>query len=391
MSSSQNQPHYDIAISISDKIDANHLYSNGISQNIVLLYELFELLGHKVFLVVITPRENQKLKFNNNQQFDTYTLEELTEKQQTLDLFFEAGAIQNTDSRGIIKSLSAKIISIHYGNSLIMDMENILYKDEKDSGFQHIADSIDYIWISPHHAYHQSYLEILYNAKASIIPFVWNPKFIKNKKFSKKDFRTVPNIYVMEPNISVVKNALIPMTIIEALYCKSPDSFHQAFIVNGDCIKDKPYLLNNIISNMHSLNASVVKDKVFFSERCRFDDVFIHPDILLSHHWNNGLNYLSLEALYHNIPLVHNSEFFEEVGYFYPDFDVHKGAEVLEDALKNHKANFLVHKNKNQEFLKQYSIYNSKVQQQYQQLLDDMIGNSSKQQRIFTDIYKSNS
>jgi hypothetical protein len=378
MSSTSNQKSYNIAISIVDKIDVNHLYSNGISQNIVLLYELFELLGHAVFLVVITPRENQKLRLNNNKQFNASTLEELKQNQQSLDLFFEAGSIQGKDVRNLIKLLGAKIISVHYGNSLIMDMEHILYRDEKDAGFQHIADGVDYIWISPHHAYHQSYLEILYSASVSTMPFVWNPKFIQNKKFSKKDFRAVSNIYVMEPNISVVKNALIPMTIIEALYRKNPDSFHQAFVINGACIKDKSYFLNNIVNSMPSLNASVVKDKVFFSERCQFDDVFTHPDVLLSHHWNNGLNYLSLEALYHNIPLVHNSEFFQEVGYFYPDFDVHQGAEALEDALLNHKANFVNHKSKNQEFLKQFSIYNPKVQQQYQQLLTEIISNENK-------------
>ncbi len=184
-------------------------------------------------------------------------------------------------------------------------MENILYKNEENVGFQHIAKGIDYIWISPHHAYHQSYLEILHSAQASVMPFVWNSKFIKSKKFSKKDFRKKPNIYVMEPNISVVKNALIPITIIEALYRKNPNSFNQAFIVNGAHIKDKSYLLNNIVTNMPGLNASVVQDKVFFSGRCKFDNVFSHPDILLSHHWNNGLNYLSLEALYNNIPLGH--------------------------------------------------------------------------------------
>jgi hypothetical protein len=360
--------HYNIAISITDKINTSHLYSNGISQNIVLLYELFERLGHNVFLVIITPREAQTITLNDNQQLNALTLEEL-QKKQSLDLFFEAGSILSKAERDAVKKLGATFVSVHYGNSLIMDMEKILFQDEKNPGFQHIADGVDHIWISPHHAYHQSYLEILYNAKADVAPFIWDSRFLKRKNFKKEDVRTPANVYVMEPNISVVKNALIPMTIIEALYRKSPDSFNQAYFVNGACIKDKPYLLNNIVTNMSSLNASVVKDKVFFSERCQFDDVFTHPDVLLSHHWNNGLNYLSLEALYHNIPLVHNSEFFEEVGYFYPNFDVHKGAEALEDALVNHKANFLEHKHKNKEFLKQFSIDNLEVQHQYQKLL----------------------
>ena len=63
---------------------------------------------------------------------------------------------------------------------------------------------------------------------------------------------------------------------------------------------------------MPSLNASATKEAAgIFFERCRFSDVFSHPDILLSHQWNNALNYLYLEALYKNIPLVHNSDFLQ--------------------------------------------------------------------------------
>ena len=361
---------YSIAISIVDKIDAGFLYANGISQNIVLLYELFELLGHEVCLIVNTARPNQTMTLNSDKAFVTYTLEEYEKTGRKLDLFLEAGQVQGEDQRLLIHQLGAVIVSIHYGCSLIMDMENILYKNEENAGFQHIVSNVDYIWISPHHAYHQSYLEILYSAPCEVAPFIWDPHFISKKKFKRQDVKKKPNIYVMEPNLSVVKNALVPLAIIEALYRDDPDTFHHAFIVNGDAIKDKSYFLNNIVTNMPSLNASVVKDKVFFSDRCKFEDVFTSPDILLSHHWNNGLNYLSLEAIYYNIPLVHNSEYFKEVGYFYEDFNVYQGRDALKNALKNHRAHFPAHQQKNKAFLKRFSIYNKKMQANYREMLD---------------------
>ncbi len=364
--------HYTIAISIIDNIDTEMLYANGISQNIILLYELFELLGHTVILITETARDNQKLKLNTGKLFTICTLDELKQAKQKIDLFFEAGAIQTDDEKKILRSLGAKIVSIHYGASLIMDMEHILYKNE-EGGLQHVVGDIDYLWISPHHAYHQSYLEILYSAPCEIIPFIWNPKFINKKGFGRKDFRSTPNIYVMEPNLSVIKNSLVPLAIIEALYRDDPDAFHHAFIVNGDEIKDKPYFLNNIVTNMPSLNTNVVQDKVFFSDRCRFDGVFVHPDILLSHHWNNGLNYLSLEAIYHTIPLVHNSLYFKEVGYFYPGFDVHKGAAAVKRALSEHKDQFTAHQHKNKVFLQRFSIYNKIVQQTYRERIEKAI------------------
>jgi len=364
-----------IALSIIDDIDNNRLYSNGAFQNILFLYDLFEQLGHNLFLVTKTPRQKQKIIFQDDQSYNTLTLDEINNNKQSIDLFFEAGQVQTIEERHIIKLLGAKIISVHFGNSLIMDMEEIIYKDEKKSGQRHVIQDVDHVLVCPHHAYHKSYLEVLYNTRASIMPFIWNPKFIQNKNFSEKDFRNPPNIYVLEPNISVVKNCLIPMTIIESLYRKKPNSFNEAYILNGLRIKDNDYLLKNIIINMPSLNANAVKDKVFFSKRFKFYDAFNCPDILLSHHWNNSLNYLSLEALYQNIPLVHNSECLKEVGYFYPDFDVHKGALALEDALKNHKNGFLKNRENNQLFLEKYSIYNNKIQEKYKDLLNDIMTN----------------
>ncbi|WP_428095948.1 DUF2827 family protein [Candidatus Thioglobus sp.] len=386
------QKKYQIAISISDNISADSLYNNGISQNIVLLHDLFELLGHQVLLVNNRGHKNQKLKLDKGKEFSLYTVSELKKRDVAIDLFFEAGQVIPTKDRKLVKSLGAKIISIHYGNSLIIDMENIFYRDIKKAGFQNISDEIDHIWISPHHAYHLSYLEILYNAKASVVPFIWNPTFLEEKKLTPDNFRKKPNVYVMEPNISVVKNALIPLTIIEALYRQNPEKFDKAYIITSRPMHEKSYFINNILQNMDCLKGVSTKNKVFFSERCKFDDVFTHPDILLSHHWNNGLNYLSLEALHHNIPLVHNSEFLQDVGYFYPDFDVHKGAAALEDALENHQSNFTQHQQQNQVFLDRFSIYNKDVQKQYQTLLGDVINQPDKNtETVFTDIFQNNS
>lgn len=360
-----------IAISIAGHVDGNTLYANGISQNIILLFRLFELLGHEVVLIADNHQKDQKL--SENQVISLYTVDQLKEDKWSIDLFFEAGAVIAADKKDIIKSLGAKLISINYGNSITIDMENIIYSNDEKAGFQHIPHAVDYILVSPHHIHQASYVGTIFQADVGVIPFIWDPDFIIKKNFRKKDVRKKPNIYVMEPNLSVIKNALIPMAIIETLHRQDPESFHQAFIFNALDIKDKPYFLNNIVSNMASLNASATKDKVFFSRRRRFDDVFSYPDILLSHQWKNALNYLSLEALYHNIPLVHNSEFLQEVGYFYPDFDVTKGAEALLDGITHHKDNFAQQQNKNQSFLHQFSITSKTRQKEYQELIEKLL------------------
>jgi hypothetical protein len=61
-----------------------------------------------------------------------------------------------------------------------------------------------------------------------------------------------------------------------------------------------------------------------------------HGDCIVSHHWENGQNYLYYEALYGGYPLVHNSEFIKGCGYYYPHFDCQAGGQALLRAFMEH-------------------------------------------------------
>ena len=67
-------------------------------------------------------------------------------------------------------------------------------------------------------------------------------------------------------------------------------------------------------------------------------DIMIqHANAVVSHHWENGLNYLYYDILYGGYPLIHNSTFIKDFGYYYPDFNPIAGGDVLLDALENHR------------------------------------------------------
>ena len=59
-------------------------------------------------------------------------------------------------------------------------------------------------------------------------------------------------------------------------------------------------------------------------------------DAVLSHQWTNDQNYLYLDVLYGNYPLIHNSPWLKDAGYYYPDFEVQVGATELLRAKLNH-------------------------------------------------------
>lgn len=60
-----------------------------------------------------------------------------------------------------------------------------------------------------------------------------------------------------------------------------------------------------------------------------------HADIVVSHQWENELNYLYYDVLYGGYPLVHNSTMLK-CGYYFEAFDADSGAEILLDVLRNH-------------------------------------------------------
>ena len=62
-------------------------------------------------------------------------------------------------------------------------------------------------------------------------------------------------------------------------------------------------------------------------------------NMVVTHHWENGLNYLYYEVLYGGYPLVHNSEFLKDYGYYYPIFEPEEGGKAVVRAFENHDKN----------------------------------------------------
>jgi hypothetical protein len=61
-----------------------------------------------------------------------------------------------------------------------------------------------------------------------------------------------------------------------------------------------------------------------------------HADAIVSHQWQNEQNYSYLDALYGDYPLVHNSPWLKDAGYYYRGFDAREGAAQLHRAAVDH-------------------------------------------------------
>jgi hypothetical protein len=98
-----------------------------------------------------------------------------------------------------------------------------------------------------------------------------------------------------------------------------------------------------------------------------------HIDAVVTHQWENALNYLYWDVLYAGWPLIHNSPEIREAGYFYPAFDPVTGGAVLTDALEHHAANFQRDRPAVLETLWRFNVDNPRVQARHGELLEQVM------------------
>lgn len=367
-----------IAITIGS-VNVRHelFFVNGMMQNIKFLYDLLDSLGYEPFFLPLGETKKKDVDGTaindaeegtlllNNETYRYNTLAMLKESGEKVDLVLEAGITVATGDRHYLRdSHGSTIVIIRYGNSLVMDIQEFLFKDEK--GFRNINQGADVVWYSPHFERAKTYLESVMGCEAHCCPYLWEPEFVDPSFDAQPDPGLKPEVVIMEPNIDVVKTLVIPTCIVNEVYLRDPDSFEKAWILNANHVRNKAFFKNNMVANLPVLPSDA--NKIYFSDRAKFEDVFVKKRILVGHHWENELNYLYCEAAYKGVPLVHNSDSMAEIGYFYPQCDVKLGADALSRALKNFDSDEDIEHNR--EFLTRYSIHNASVRETYIKLIE---------------------
>jgi hypothetical protein len=263
-----------------------------------------------------------------------------------------------------IKSKNIKIIKYEMSNKYVLSMEKMLAGSELMSNSNEAV--FDEIWTTPQHVNTcKSFLKYDYNCdNFSVVPHVWSPMFIEYAfSLTNSDIigyhSTSPEkrIGVFEPNLNIVKTAVFPMIIINNAYKKDPKNIKEVWITNTTKMKDNKKFVR-LANKMIPDNKSIAS----FESRYKFARFASqHTDIVVTHQWENGLNYLYCEALYLKYPLVHNSTFFKDTGYYYPNFDADLAGDALLDAINNHDKNIDEYNKKCEEMIWRHSIDNPEI------------------------------
>ena len=348
----------------------NGIFCNGLQQNIVFLAQLLNDLGHES--IICLPHDIDRC-IDAPKDILLIERKEIINHSKNVDLILNTAWMIEEKVIKAIKKVNSSFRNIHilYGNSLLADVERCSWND-------HIAvcnKNVDEVWISPHYKFSFEYFKTYYKTdKVKTLPYIWSPYFVDLhegiwNKADKTCFYSPGkdmSIGILEPNLNITKHCLPSIMSVECLHNNFPEvNFKKVVAYCSKKLMDKKYFK----SLMWNLN--ITKNlKIEFAGRKMVSGIFSHEcNLFLSHQLLNALNYTYMEALYFNMPLIHNSEIIRDAGYFYADYNVIEAAKMIKKASEVHDSNLDSYRQKSQSILNKYSPNNPEVINEYRKLL----------------------
>ena len=388
-----------IGITLGLNRDNESMWINGIKLNAIFLANMFKSLGHDVYLLdtngkVAANKITGKLdKDKIVWDVDEFPIYQFLKKWKDVDLLFTLGTAMDDSTLKTFKNQGKhkRVVKYMCGNNYVIDMERIIFGGKEELA-PTLQKEVDEIWYVPQQQKHNhDYYRILHwldEDKVKPVPFIWDPMFIdktENLYGGKLEDGTVIDFPVpvyqpkdlskmrltcMEPNMNTVKFHMIPMLIAEEAYRNGYD-FEVFNIISASKMMKSVYW-KTIIGKL----------KLFDPENCKINVHHRYPvhsilakltDVVVSHQWDNPLNYAYLDAMYLQYPLVHNAHMIQDAGYFYTGFDIKAGFKQLEKVFNHHNDNIDKYNERNEIVLERYTIYNENMLDTYRKLLDNLI------------------
>lgn len=354
---------------------ANNFYGCGARQNTIILYDILTEIGYEVFFIYSDTLERGELLSSG---FNNYVFKHVNDDFGKVDLLI-CSDFTCPDLVHKIKqnNKNCKVSLLILGSLYYSDLSAMLSNKN-----QHLLTSqtwIDEVWISPHIKadinYHQS---IFYPAKVCILPFIWSEKFLENSLLKHKDNGFLPSRWkasdkkaiIMEPNLTVQKFFLNPIILCDIAY-RSYRCVESVSVMCADHFKENKTVLNRVQNLMLFKSSSA---SVYFNPRVDLiQALYDCGNIVVSNQHSCDLNYLYLECLYLNIPLIHNSSLLKEAGYYYPDNDLNMGAEKLYEATKYHDENRLFYQSRANKIIQTFHVSNTENIAQYKSIIESLL------------------
>ena len=385
-------------------ITHDNIFTNGLYQNVYVIYRMFEAMGWIPIMIVNTkPTTLESVPWYMH-DLRLMIVDDCIKSPIPVKLYIEIGMSIEKEFRNFFKLCGAKICKLYLGNILNIDVETPMFYPKMYFS-HHIIGEQDDIWVSPHYYQHSQYARAINHIdietpKPMVAPYVWDPQILTDggkRSFSwrpcaspagtaspvgtaspagtashaspvGKASDTKDDVFlILEPNISFQKCSLIPLMILEAWFRKNPTWKGRVVLVNGKRLENIPFFQQTIqpTLTLHKEGRIEVRD--------RMDILTILKDfpsaIPLCHQWNNEYNYMVLEFFASQYPVLHNASDWKDYGYYYEGSDI-AGAVTLIDRIRTtHVANLEAYKGHARALAWKHSPYNPEIQKGWAALI----------------------
>lgn len=357
-----------------------NIWSNGLNQNILFLAQTLRASEACSEVVLINCGDSALPKDQVN--LDDWGVRVVSQHEigDSLDVIIEMGGAVDLKILDLQRARGKKVVWFAIGSAFVSLVEPIIF--DKPSFFAR-PSRCDEIWLLPQHMRFAPMLRTLYHCPVWQVPYLWSPHFIEQRKLQtaqagfeygfKVPAQTPLRLAIFEPNISVVKNCVIPMLGADIAYRRNPKAIEHLFTLNTLHMKEHPtmlYLANSLdLVKQHHATFEGRHDIVGFMAE--------FANAVISHQWDNEQNNLYLDVLWGDYPLIHNSPWIADAGYYYPEFEAEILADGLLDAWQNHARNLVTYRQKSQRIFDAVDPLNSENVSAYADRLLSLANNST--------------
>jgi hypothetical protein len=326
--------------------EGQNIWQNGLGQNVIFLAELFQRLPIVQSVLLIDVGDQGVMPPQVDLASRNIRLLSAREATDEVDVIIEMGGALDVQWLDLMRAHGKKVVFYCCGQPYVALAEPAIFWKP---AYAARPDRCDEVWLLPKDAAFAPMMRTLHRCAVHEAPFIWHPHFVERRVqevaeltglrygYRGRDVagaRTSASLRVaiFEPNISVVKTSSIPMLVCDEAYRSNADVVEAMHVLNSLHLKDHPTMLH--LANSLDL---VREHRATFHGRHDIVGFMVqHADAIVSHQWRNEQNYSYLDALYGDYPLIHNSSWLKDAGYYYHGFDAREGASQLQRAATRH-------------------------------------------------------
>ena len=370
-----------IVLLSSATITEENIHANGLFQNVLVFYRMFDAMGYApIMLVHEKPTSLKNIPEVLRKCRTIVTEDMLKQPMANVVAMIEIGMSLDPLVRQFVKMLGGRLFKVYLGNILNIDIETPIFVNQHHFA-HHVVGGNDAILVSPHCGQHAEYASYLNHVPVKgpitslIAPYVWDSSILTRdgtQNISWQEPKTPEDevFVVMEPNISFQKSSLVPLFILERWYRSHGANWKgKIVVINGERLSMVPHFMGNVQPYL-----DIFKDgKVELTGRNDIVSTLKEwpSATFVLHNYNNEFNYMTLELLYSGFPVIHNSPSWMEFGYGYHGADLAEAAGLIEAARTRHSEGITTYKSHAATLAWKYSPYNPAIHAAWGRIIEN--------------------